>query len=290
MYYPVLPYRDEAKRLIFPLGKWKGHYSNVELRYARSKGYEITPITSVVYGDTYLPFRDFVDDFYKLRKENPENQLFFKLFLNSLYGKWAQSYDATYVYKPMDSLNSLPDNFIMEANGWAVLKEKTKIPPFVNPIFSIYTTAYARIHLHKLMMRYNPAYVDTDSIITQSRIPASPEIGALKLEQEIKIARIVKPKLYYYMNNDDKAFIKTKGFKLKFISRFEGFLKKPIVDMRRFTQFKQTFKTRREILQAYTNRMHIDLADKKRVWVTDKMPKSGFIDSRPIRVNGGGMT
>lgn len=281
MYYPILPFRDESRRLIFPFGTWKGFYPHNELIYAMDNGYEITPLSSVYYQKTFRPFDSFVDSFYSLRKSEPENSTLYKLILNSLYGKWGQNWDDNFIFKPMTKLKKLPDNFVMEKNGWAILREKGKIPAFANPIFSVYTTAYARILMHKLLIESDALYCDTDSVITAKKLVDSNELGKVKLEQSIKKTILVKPKLYMYETFDDNIKIKTKGFYSKDISVFNNVLEHKKVSNMRFTKFRQTFRSDKEVLEKYNHEMEIDLLDKKRVW-NSEFSTQKISESRPI--------
>jgi hypothetical protein len=286
MHYPILPFRDDAKRLIFPYGTWKGFYSHNELIYAMENGYKITPLSTVYYEKTFRPFDLFVDTFYSLRKSDPKNSTVYKLILNSLYGKWGQNWDDNFVFKPLTKLKKLPDNFVMEKNGWAILREKGKIPVFANPIFSVYTTAYARILMHKLLIESDALYCDTDSVITAKKLEDSQELGKVKLEQSIKKTILVKPKLYMYETLDDNIKIKTKGFYSKDISVFNNVLEHKKVSNMRFTKFRHSFRSDREVLEKYNHEMEIDLLDKKRVW-NSEFSTQKISESKPIYLKDG---
>jgi len=286
MKYPILPFRDEEKRLIFPYGTWNGFYTHNEINYAIDNGYDITPISSLYYEKTFRPFDSFVDTFYNLRKTDPKNSTIYKLILNSLYGKWGQSWDDKFVFKPMTKIKRLPDNFITEKNGWVILKEKGQIPYFANPIFSVYTTAYGRILLHKLITESDALYCDTDSVITRKKLIDSPELGHVKLEQSIKKTILVKPKLYMYETTDNKIKIKTKGFYSKDIGVFNNVLLNQKVSNIRFTKFRQTFRQEKEVLEKYEHLMEIDLLDKKRDWLTP-FNTDQISESKPIFLENG---
>jgi len=93
------------------------------------------------------------------------------MFLNSLYGKFAQS-PQIIQYK-------------VNANG---LEERKEILPFCksNPVIASYITAYARIHLYRLFRKAgmeNVLYCDTDSAFVSKNLgEGSSNLGDIKLE------------------------------------------------------------------------------------------------------------
>lgn len=196
LFYPLLPYRFESK-LIFPVGKFKGWYSHIELKKALELGYKIIPKKSIIYYASFNPFRKFVNELYNLRmkyksEKNPM-QLPVKILMNSLYGKFAQKIDTMEIMfiKNKDDLvklNNLIDynyelikinkeirykidtpkfeNLIRKNNK---LYENSKIyfitdlnrekyAKFINPILSLYITSYARLELYKLIELINKNY------------------------------------------------------------------------------------------------------------------------------------
>ncbi len=90
-------------------------------------------------------------------------------------------------------------------------------------------TAYARIYMHKLKMKYadNLYYSDTDSLITNIELDQSlvsnNQIGLLKLDHKIKRAIFIAPKLYY-MELEDETVIKAKGVNPELLT-YDDFLK-----------------------------------------------------------------
>jgi hypothetical protein len=90
-------------------------------------------------------------------------------------------------------------------------------------------TAYARIHMHKLKMKYvdNLYYSDTDSLITDieldDNLVSDTQIGLFKLEYKIKRAIFIAPKLYY-MELENETIIKAKGVNPELLI-YDDFLK-----------------------------------------------------------------
>lgn len=90
---PYLPYRSEDK-LLFPCGEFWGWYNHFELNKALDLGYEILEVDkSIYFTDTEYYLRDYAEMCYNKRIEDKVNQLIYKLFGNSLYGKFAQKLD-----------------------------------------------------------------------------------------------------------------------------------------------------------------------------------------------------
>jgi hypothetical protein len=90
-------------------------------------------------------------------------------------------------------------------------------------------TAYARIYMHKLKIKYadNLYYSDTDSLITDIELDknliSDTQMGLLKEEHKITKAIFIAPKLYY-MELEDKTIIKAKGISPDLLT-YDDFLK-----------------------------------------------------------------
>lgn len=78
-------------------------------------------------------------------------------------------------------------------------------------------TAYARIEMHTLKMKYqeNLYYSDTDSLFLDIKLPdglvSNTELGLLKYEGEINQGIFIAPKLYYIEYKDGRIITKGKG-------------------------------------------------------------------------------
>jgi hypothetical protein len=93
--------------------------------------------------------------------------------------------------------------------------------------------SYARIHMSKLKLHIinnngNIYYTDTDSIITDIKLPEdfvdSKQIGKLKLVHEIKEGNFISDKLYAIKTINDEIIKLAKGIKSKFL-KFEDYIK-----------------------------------------------------------------
>jgi hypothetical protein len=84
MHIPPLPYRREDGRLLFPVGTWTAAFTHPEIKMAIKHGVEILEIhESLIYSNTFSPFKDFVGTFYKLKDSTKGiEREFYKLLLN----------------------------------------------------------------------------------------------------------------------------------------------------------------------------------------------------------------
>lgn len=90
---PFLPYKDKNGTLIFPTGKFVGVYYTEELKYAKSLGYTVLPISGYLYEKKESPFKDFVTTLFQNRLEakktgNDAMSYVYKILMNSLYGRF----------------------------------------------------------------------------------------------------------------------------------------------------------------------------------------------------------
>ena len=86
----------------------------------------------------------------------------------------------------------------------------------INVAIASAITAYARIHMSQFKNRldYNLDYSDTDSIIVDKPLESSlvgPNLGQMKLENEIVYGVFLAPKVYGAKLKDGTSFTKVKG-------------------------------------------------------------------------------
>lgn len=209
MKIPILPYRGDS--LIFPNGRFSGTWTNNEIQYFIKQGGKILKVTSGVHFEkTVRPFTNFVKHFYSLRlnAKTNEEKYFYKILLNSLYGKFAQGNEIQTLQS--GEINEKTSGLIFydyKGMAYFVDNEKTNTSLYSNIIWSAYVTAYARIILHKLLVKdeKNLIYTDTDSIFTYNKnFPIGKEIGNLKLESKSHSGLFLLPKLYFLFNSKDE--------------------------------------------------------------------------------------
>lgn len=268
--YPFLPFRNAANKLLFPLGVWKGWYSNLELSKALQLGYKIKPIKGYFYKKQYLPFKDFILDLYKRRLAEKDFNIVYKLFMNSLYGKFAQKYDEIDRIVPIEALTDALRKKVYKTDQWdiqdgfLIYPEKQKPSPHCNPIYSVYITAYARILLYDYIVRYKAIYCDTDSIITDQKIPESADLGKMKLETNIKRLLIIRPKTYHIIGK--KEILKAKGVNRADRAAFENIIKGLPIPQWKFIKFKESIRRKMKINRKIDFFKVIGLEDEKRDW------------------------
>jgi hypothetical protein len=201
-FLPVLPYKTKSKRLFFPVGTFTGWWTYAEMRIALENGASI--IKEYQGEGTNLgcyPFAEFIDTFYNKRLESTTDfeKLFYKLWLNNLYGKWCQRMGGSLMCR-----DKLPDFKLKKMREDPDFKE-CKIGPFYNYktpkkkpaetanfMWGVYVTSYARMYLYNGIKSIHNAghtllYCDTDSIMFHPKndnfpLPISRKLGDWDLE------------------------------------------------------------------------------------------------------------
>lgn len=289
MYIPYLPHKLNTKdsiKLVFPTGKWTGYYTFFEIRKALSLGYKIIKYhNAYIYFRNCSPFKDYVDKLYGLRMYyksiNDPREIIIKLMLNSLYGKFAQKtdYREFILHESKVTLEMIEESLTTKrSNEFFILRKPyKKIPYFVNPILSIYTTAYARDKLFNVLNN-NVLYCDTDSIFTPSEMDFSKDLGDLKLEFKINNGILVKPKMYII-----DEVVKCKGVSRCDVNIFNKLLNSDKIFIRKFAKFKECgvrgFKYNQVIHKAFS----VDLEDNKRKWSGKFNPRI-LQESKPLKI------
>jgi hypothetical protein len=321
MKHPLLPYRMPSKKVVFPCGSFNGWYTHIELRKAIELGYRIIKVRkSHWYKDTCEPFKEFVVDMYNKRmmwqsEKNPM-EITAKLVMNSLYGKMGQTFVGRQNYIPYDLAVEDDRLKILDRIGDYARVEQIDEDPanYCFPIWASYVTSYGRLKLYDYITRLDPAYCDTDSIMTKCQIDTSKELGEMKLEMVINEGVLVKPKFYAlhgFKMKDGKlqeveevkikgfsraiSFLEIAGEKIdlqdkrrmkKFLTylEFKGFLSDARARYNKFLKLKEAI--RRDMLpnEDVIVRKEFTLEDDKRMW-KGKFRMIGLEESRSIIIN-----
>ena len=231
-YIGFLTVKKDGK-LIFPIGNFSGWWNFNELRFAVNKGVvKIKKIHCVTYSEPMESiFTDYINSLYRRRlKTNNEFEKFrLKIFLNSLYGKFAQRVKNEEVYlndvnKHYDQIlqakkdktfislrmfnDQRPDGFLITTS-----KNPRNLSHSI-PSFSSYITSGSRVLLLEKMLefsKYGLTYCDTDSIFFEVMpidFTDSLQLGGWKLENKI-VTEIKGLKNYRYTeNNEEKRKLK----------------------------------------------------------------------------------
>lgn len=254
MYIPPLGTMFEikgTKKLIFPVGKFWGNWTSIELEYAKSLGVKILKIgKGVLFKNGGPIFEDYVNELYKIREKaikNSVDDILAKLLMNSCYGRFGLKRDRENVVLDMGQPGVEPLVEIPLDNGERIIRlmkeKKTLDKTFSNVAVANWVTSHARIFMHKLYTKKadDLYYTDTDSIFCKTGQPdgfkADKSLGALKHEYDCDSACFLLPKTYL-AHNTEKIFktglkdlsgqdilsdrkIVMKGFDKKKIQHFE---------------------------------------------------------------------
>jgi hypothetical protein len=230
---PFLPYRDKNNTLIFPTGEFIGVYYSEELKFARSLGYTVIPLSGYLFEKMESPFVSFVSSLFDSRlkaKESGNDALgyVYKTLMNSLYGRFGINPQSTVT----DVCTLERQNFYLK-NTELIFAEKLSEeyyvvsylsgkgldywnPPTISAVqLAAAITACARIHMYPYISRKDCYYTDTDSVVLSQPLPEeeihSSVLGKFKLEHIIKKAIFLAPKSYHFETEDGSKVKKHKG-------------------------------------------------------------------------------
>lgn len=182
----------------------------------RTKELEIDKVYGYFYDDesdkNESPFKSFAESFYALKDqkdiEKPRRD-FYKLILNSLYGKFIQSHgekDHLSYYYDLDKMKLNKEKMII-AGG------------LFHPFIATLITGIVRANIHKLEHKYLALHTATDGIFTTSKIyKEKPGLGGLKIEAKGDLL-IFRNKLYILYSSRE-SHLPSKVFKGKYICKY----------------------------------------------------------------------
>lgn len=225
---PVLPIKHNGK-LVFPNGRLQGVWTNAEIQYAQKVGgVKIKKlIRGLVYPCSLKPFDSFITELWDARK-NTDDKLMrdtYKLFSNSLYGKFGQGRERRKVIpfsKYLENPEKYPSKstpFIFDDRLVVLNEEADKYPKNSVLIWAAYVTSYARIKLHSLMLSIKEKgarllYCDTDSVMFLGNprlVESSKELGEFKIEHVLDAVDIKLPKFYRAFKEHEIVIERVKG-------------------------------------------------------------------------------
>ena len=237
-----VPFRHEDGRVFFPVGRWRQWLTSIDIQELLRTGGRIVDCFSSIH---FAPFTDlaaYATDLYARRKaaSDPTDKQVFKLLLNSLYGKFAESEEkqAVVVNPNFDDIQKLdPQNEIMPG-VW--LSPEVATVAHVHVPISAHITAIARRTLYgHLEASDDIYYCDTDSIVTTSSLPTSDDLGGLKLEATGS-GLFLQPKVYRFGEK-----VRAKGFSLGKANprgRFDALVQGGEVVVQQHMSIKQMFR------------------------------------------------
>lgn len=210
----ALPFKDDKlHHLDFTKEYGVFHTTGHELRAGLETGtFEIDEIESAYSFSQRMCFSDFVDAYYAKRMVAKDNGLelyvlFYKLILNSAYGKFCLNSDN---FKDWQITGA--DEFLdidlwtpeVQTNEYILWSKPTSQAKFYNVATGASITGGARSQLLRgLSLSERPVYCDTDSIICTGLSASSNDkrLGAWKLEAEGDEICIAGKKLYALYRN-----------------------------------------------------------------------------------------
>jgi hypothetical protein len=210
---PLLPYKSNDDRTIYPVGTWTGVYFSEELKAVKEQGYTIKLIEGYEFSKAYI-FKDYVEHFYSRKKESTGAERFIaKMHLNQLYGIFgrkletietinvnAQQLKIHMVSSNIKSIIEIDDDLfavMLYSNSKNDMLEKlnSQVDSVVGNTFkpevksnvaiAAAVTAYSRIHMIPFKLDDGICYTDTDSIFTTNELPedlVGKELGLMKDE------------------------------------------------------------------------------------------------------------
>ncbi len=213
-----LPFRLQD-RLAFPVGTFRGTWTVPELNNAIEYGARVLKVHSARYWDSgAILWAAYIDLTFKCRLEaiargDEMASLVLKLYMNALSGKFVQCPDMVewiHTREPMVGFTRYG-----ESDLW--FRPYFRLSDNSGPIHAAYTTAIARIELHRRLARNAEyaVYCDTDStILTRyDAIGEGKELGQWKFEGMATDWQCISPKMYAY-RIDGKLVCKTKGIRI----------------------------------------------------------------------------
>jgi hypothetical protein len=230
--FPCLPYRQGGK-LLFPLGRFRGTWSTIELHLAELHGYTLTHKTAGLFFRLEPVFEHYVSTLYKLRdKTDPKFDetisRIAKLLLNATYGKFGTN-------RERELIHIRPSLSLVLERGMRPMQGPMRLPvyleevrceaDYVLPHLAAWVTALARVRLLEYIYACSPHrvfYCDTDSVYTTAQLTSGTGLGEMKEEySNIVRAEFVCPKVYRLTHADGSETVKAKGFS-QFARGFAG--------------------------------------------------------------------
>jgi len=214
---PILSFRTPDKKLLFPLGSWRASYEFSLIEKALKYGYVIKPKRVIEFQGERI-FNEYVGRFYDLKKHSEGAvQKTMKLLLNCLYGKFGEKSEREELVTDPD--DDIIGTFPTDSEFGYTIRKFLRYSGHHLPAIAARVTALAQLRLYNFIEYAQSKggtiyYCDTDSVITDVRLPTSRELGEWKLEHEFIEGAFLAPKTYCLHTFDkDKPFkLVMKGF------------------------------------------------------------------------------
>jgi len=235
-------------RVFFPSGTWTGHFSSIDINLLLSTGGKIIKLHDVMH---FAPFDDlsaYANTIYAKRvAANTEfEKTAYKLLLNSLYGKFAES-----PVKRGLSIDPIKLTPRMEMLTPGVFIESREIPiPHMHVPIAVHITAFARKTIFDFMSKCGDVhYCDTDGFSTTEILGTSKALGGLKLEKRYDTGHFVGPKFYELQGEEMQRdgtwkpihLLKAKGFSRMSVERWHAIEQGNNIQFERMARIREIF-------------------------------------------------
>jgi len=220
----------DGRRLTMPVGPGiTVHAVGVELRAAIELGHAV--LNRIDYAWEFVDtinFKEYVRHFFELKKKakeegNRNEEIYSKLFLNSLYGKLATDISRFYSYQTAH-YEDIPEGYIPISAGLGERMELIIVQSEENAggrYFDVATAASITARVRAKLMRAlaaadNALYCDTDSILARN-LPEEylgHELGMWDIEAHADKVAIAGKKLYALWHRGKAIKVSSKGAKL----------------------------------------------------------------------------
>jgi len=223
--FGIVPLRFENK-LCFPCGTFETTLASPELKTVMEN---IISIKQFSIYETHDIFSEYIYYCYEERKkaikENDDiMNWFWKLLMNSLYGKFAQrkfldirrkEYDGHFQFATSGLHEKGELKTLSWLGGLAIEKKIESLNPNSFVAIASFVTSYARAKLYRYLVKYpDVLYCDTDSLfLPNQEIESSKELGGLKLEKIYSGFQALGNKWYYW--DKEKRFDGKEPSKIK---------------------------------------------------------------------------
>lgn len=226
------PYRLDTGELIFPCDDLPRtyHVTGWELAAAQEMGaVKVEKILDVHYFHEVVDFADYIGEFYKKRlaakaSGDKAGDIFAKIFMNSLYGKFAsdpENYHEYVIATEKSIATHEAEGFIAYQPWGGRTLCWRKLPVEKHRYFNVATaasiTGFVRAYLLRSMHKVRGSiYCDTDSIAAEniSALPLGTALGEWKLELECDEYAVAGKKLYAFRAASDCGDYKKGQYKI----------------------------------------------------------------------------
>jgi len=253
LYLPPIPFRRD-NRLFFPVGRWRTWLTGIDLQLLLANGGKILRIRECKVFEDFDDLAEYSRTLYKMRAAttDPFERDFYKLLLNSLYGKFAEQPEkTTLLLNPSSEQLAQLDRTTDELMPGVFFKTREVPIPHAHVPISAYITAIARRTLFNFLSQANEIhYCDTDGFSTTEEYPTNNTLGGLKLEKTFSSAIFLVPKLYRWQPSDgNDAVVKAKGFSLSrdkgaASAQFDRLVVGGEIEVERMVRIRENFRNR----------------------------------------------